>query len=287
MAGDGGGRRHRGADQMGPAAGTLAASEVAVAGGGRTLARRHQVAVHADAHRTAREPPFEAGLGKDPVQTLRLRLTLHQAGAGDDHRRDHRLAAPGDRRGGAQVLDPAVGAGADEDPVDRDLVDGRARRQAHIVERDAHGLAPVGVLRLARIRDSAGDRHRVLRAVAPGDHRRDLAAVKRHLLVEDRVRVARQPSPMGQGAFPLRVPGRERPAGDVMNRGVVRGDDAGARARLDRHVAKRHPPLEAETPDRRAGIFDGVSGAAGGGNGADDLDDHVLGDNAVSELAFD
>ena len=42
---------------------------------------------------------------------------------------------------GAQVLDPAVGARADEDDVDRDLGDRRAGRQAHVVERPAGVLA--------------------------------------------------------------------------------------------------------------------------------------------------
>jgi hypothetical protein len=44
-------------------------------------------------------------------------------------RRPSDLLALQDRGGGAQILDPAVGAGADEDRVDLDLVQRRAGRQ--------------------------------------------------------------------------------------------------------------------------------------------------------------
>ena len=44
------------------------------------------------------------------------------------------LAAVDHRGGLAQVLDPAVGAGADEDPFRGDLGHRRVRRQAHVGE---------------------------------------------------------------------------------------------------------------------------------------------------------
>src|SRR4051812_9271078 len=100
---------------MGARPRTLAADEIAVRGRGAALARRDEVAIHADARRATGMAPFEAGLGEDAVETFRLRLALHQAGARHDHRlhRFRHLAAPGDLGGEAEILDPAVGAGAD------------------------------------------------------------------------------------------------------------------------------------------------------------------------------
>src|SRR4029079_16221724 len=98
----------------------LAADEVAVRGRGDALAERAGVAVDADAHRAARLAPVEAGLAGDLVAPLCFGLLLDQARACHDPGGDLGLAALGDGGGGAQVLDPAVGAGADEHTVDRD-----------------------------------------------------------------------------------------------------------------------------------------------------------------------
>ena len=93
------------------------AFEIAVRGRGAALARLELVGVHREAHRAARLAPFEAGLDEDLVEPFLLGLVLHQARARHDQRVDagRDLAALGDRGGGAQILDAAVGAGADED----------------------------------------------------------------------------------------------------------------------------------------------------------------------------
>ena len=61
------------------------------------------------------------GLGEDLVEPFGLGLAFDQPAAGHDHRLDavgH--AMPADHgRGRPQVLDPPVGARADEHPVDR------------------------------------------------------------------------------------------------------------------------------------------------------------------------
>src|SRR5579884_3375058 len=64
----GDGRRH----QVRAAAASLAALEVAVAGRGAALARRHLVRVHAEEHRAAGGPPLEAGVAENAVQPLGL-----------------------------------------------------------------------------------------------------------------------------------------------------------------------------------------------------------------------
>jgi hypothetical protein len=58
------------------------------------------------------------------------------------------LLALQDRGGGAQILDPAIGAGADEDRVDLDLRERRAGRQPHVVQRPraARDLAALEIL---------------------------------------------------------------------------------------------------------------------------------------------
>ena len=61
------------------------------------------------------------GVAEDRVEPFGLGLALDQSAAGHDHGADavgHAMAAH-HGRGGAQVLDPPVGAGADEHPVDR------------------------------------------------------------------------------------------------------------------------------------------------------------------------
>ncbi len=71
--------------------------------------------------------------------------------------------------------------------------------------------------------------------------------------------------------------GREGPAGEVLEGRLVRRDQAGAGARLDRHVADRHAAFHRQLADGAAGILDHVAGAAGRAELADDGEDDVLG----------
>src|SRR5690606_23014160 len=101
----------------------LAPFKVAVRGRGAALMRLQPVVVHGQAHRTARLAPVETRLDEDLVETLVLSLLLHQPGPRHDHRVDGRRDFPAlDHLGdGAQILDAAIGAGADEDAVERDV----------------------------------------------------------------------------------------------------------------------------------------------------------------------
>src|SRR4051812_36684471 len=58
VAGDRRRRRHRGADEVGAASGTLAALEIAVRGAGRALAGGELVGVHGQAHAASGLPPL-------------------------------------------------------------------------------------------------------------------------------------------------------------------------------------------------------------------------------------
>src|SRR5690242_19115880 len=100
---------------MRPRARSLAADEIAVAGRGAALPRGHLVGVNREARRAARLAPFEAGVDEHLVEPLGLGLRLYQAGARHDDRPldARRLVPPAQHLGGgAQVLDPAVGAAA-------------------------------------------------------------------------------------------------------------------------------------------------------------------------------
>src|SRR6187401_1497335 len=65
VAGDRSGSGHRGADQVGTAAGSLPSLEVAVGGARATLAGQQEVRVHTQAHRAARVAPLETCSGED------------------------------------------------------------------------------------------------------------------------------------------------------------------------------------------------------------------------------
>ena len=199
---------------MGAALVALAALEIAVRGRGAALARRELVGVHRQAHRAARLAPFEAGGEEDLVEAFGLGLLLHQARARHDHGVDALgdLAAGDDLRRGAQVLDAAVGARADEDAVDGDVGDPLAALQAHVVER----ALDRGALGLGRAvldaRHEAADRRHVLRAGAPGDDRRQVGGVEPHDLVEMRALVGAQRVPIAARLVPQRALGRIGPA---------------------------------------------------------------------------
>src|SRR5271165_5444706 len=130
------GRRHRGRNEMRAALVALAAFKIAVRGRGAALAGREFVRVHGEAHRAAGLPPLEAGGKENLVEPLGLGLGLHQARARNNHGVDPLAHSPPfrDLRRGAQILDAAVGAGADEDPVDCEVRNLLAALETHVVE---------------------------------------------------------------------------------------------------------------------------------------------------------
>src|SRR5882757_11482694 len=114
---------------MGTATAALAAFEVAIARGGAAFAGCEDVGIHAETHAAAWFAPLEASGFKDRVETLGFGLTLDGLRAGNDHRAYGRcnVMSIDDLRGGSKVLNACIGAGAEEDGVDLDLFDGRAR----------------------------------------------------------------------------------------------------------------------------------------------------------------
>ena len=81
---------------------------------------------------------------------------------------------------------------------------------------------------------------------APGDVRREGGRVDDDLFVEGGALVGRERPPVVEGLLPGRPAGRVGAALEVGEGGVVGRDHPGAGARLDAHVAHRHPPLHRE-----------------------------------------
>ena len=134
------------------------------------------VGVHAEAHRAAGDAPVEAGRAEDLVEALGLGLRLDLLRARHDHRVDAAsdLAALDDLGGGAQVADARVRARADEDAVERDLLDRRARLEVHVAA--ARARRP----RVLRLRARPlGDGATMSGVGAPRDLRRERARRRR------------------------------------------------------------------------------------------------------------
>ena len=233
------------------ASAALAALEVAVRGRGAAFAGQKLVRVHRQAHRTARLAPVEAGGDEYLVQPFGLGLFLHQPRAGHDHGLDvgRDRAAFSDLGGGAQVLDAAVGARADEDPVDPGVLDVLPGLKAHI----GQGLDRRGAL--VRVGEAvgrghdAGHRDHVLGAGAPGDQGRQAGGVDVDVGVEHRVGVGGEGLPVGQRHLPGGALGRGRAAHDVVEGGLVCGHQTGLGPGLDGQVAQGHAAFHRECRD--------------------------------------
>src|SRR5215216_228394 len=122
---DGRGRRHRWTHQVRSTTLALTALEITIRGAGAALARLQDVGVHAQAHAAARLPPLEARFGKDAIEALLLGSDLDLVRTRHHHRAHARMHpfATHDLSGRAQVLDASVGARADEDPIEVDVLD--------------------------------------------------------------------------------------------------------------------------------------------------------------------
>ena len=142
MAGNGRGGGHGRTDQVSAAAGALPALEVAVAGAGGAgrASLSGFIARHMLQPPRRHSAPAAVKMRSSPsasawCRTGSLPGTIRARTPSATFRPSEHLG----RR--AEVLDPAVGAGANEDDVDGDLGDGRARLQSHVVERAAGVVA--------------------------------------------------------------------------------------------------------------------------------------------------
>src|SRR6516225_10138439 len=77
-------RGHHRADQVGPAAFTLAAFEIAIRDTRGAFTGKQHVIIHGDAHTAARIPPLETGIAENLVEPFLFSLRLDSARAGHD-----------------------------------------------------------------------------------------------------------------------------------------------------------------------------------------------------------
>ena len=92
---------------------------------------------------------------------------------------------------------------------------------------------------------------------------------------------------MVEGALPGGPGGAGGAPFEVGEGDIVGGDEAGAGARLDAHVADGHAALHGEGADDLAAVLDDVAGAAAHADGVDDGEDDVLGGDAGGEFPVD
>ena len=219
-----------------------------------------QVAVHAHAHRAARLAPLEAGRREDPVEPLGLGGALDQARARHHEGGDHRAATLRDRGRRAQVLEPAVRARADEDAVHPHLATAASRARAPCTR----ASAPRSPGARGRRRAAGSGTRSVMASASCGlvPHV-TVGAISLAARLTSRSKAA--PGSEGSvrqyaSAWPQRSPaGRVGPPLEVRVRRLVGRDHAGARARLDRHVADRHALVHGHAGERRARVLDRVA----------------------------
>ena len=96
-----------------------------------------------------------------------------------------------------------------------------------------------------------------------------------------------QRAPRGDRLIPQRALRHHRPAVQILERRVVGGDEAAARAELDRHVADRQAAFERHGADRRSTVLHDVPDSGIDTVAADQCQDHVLGVDALARRAME
>ncbi|OIQ65249.1 hypothetical protein GALL_531940 [mine drainage metagenome] len=127
----------------------------------------------------------------------------------------------------------------------------------------------------------------MFRADAPGHLRDDGPDIDNDFPVEHRVRVTRKPTPGLDRPLPHLAPRRVTPATDIFVGFFIRRDHAHLGAEFDRKITDGEPPFDRHVADGAAGIFDGVAGAAGGSDVADQREDEILGRHAQGRPALE
>ena len=153
------------------------------------------------------------------MEALGLGLRLHLRRSRHHHRPHpgRHLAAFDDGGGGAKVLDPRIGAGADEDAVDGDVLDPGASRQRHVLQRSSGGLTLGVIGEITRPGDGSGHRHRLRRVGPPGHVWHQLGGVDGDALVVARAFVGLEGAPVGERLLPFPARGRvcSRPSAPI------------------------------------------------------------------------
>ena len=248
------------------------------------------VRVHAQAHRAAGAAPLGARLLEDHVESLVLGLQPdpHRARYDEQPRVLGDLPAPDDLGGQPEVLDPAVGAGADEDGVDLDVAHRGAGLERHVLQRLLGGDAVAARPRSRRGSGRSAPSGTPWPGLVPQVTNGVMVPASRTISSSYSASASvKQRLPVGDGGVPVLALGRLRAALDVVEGRLVGCDQPGPGAPLDAHVADRHPALHRELLDGRAAVLDDVALSAAGAGVRDQREHEVLGGDAVGEAAVD
>ena len=155
--------------------------------------------------RAAGLAPLEAGGLEDRVEAFLFGLVLDGLRAGDDHGADRGgyVVAVDYLGGGAEVFDAAVGAGAEEDGVDFDVVDGRAGLEVHVLVGAGEGFLVGFGAGVGEGGDGGVDGGDHAGGGAPGDGGGEGGGVDVELAVEGGVGVGDEGGPLLYGEVPL------------------------------------------------------------------------------------
>ena len=272
---------------MGSSAASLAAFKVSVGGGGAALFVFEFVGVHGEAHGTSGKAPLGTGGFEDLVEALFFGFFADFFGAGNDEDAYAvgDLFAVHDAGGFAEVFDSAVGAATDEDSVDADVGDAGAGFESHVVE---SGLNVVWVVDIGAVEfgDGAVDADDHAGAGAPADDGFHLFDVDGDGFVEDGVLVGVEGFPVIESGFEFGAFGSKGSVfgGDVVEGGLVGGDEAAACAAFDGHITDGEASFHGELFDGTSTKFEGTAGSACGTNSADEFKDEVFGGDAEGEV---
>jgi len=288
VAGECSGGGHYGANQVRAAVAALAAFKVTVGGAGAALVRRENVGVHADAHAAACVAPLESGVGENFVEAFFFRGGFDSAGAGNDKRlldgfRD--MLAFDEMRGGAEIVETGIGAGADEDAVHGNIRDGRSGLEAHVFERAFGGFLIVQVLEIVRVRYARGYAGDHAGICTPGDLRSDFFGLQLDGHIEFGVFVGMQQFPALDGFLKFFPSRNEGPAFEIRERGVIGRDHSSAGAAFNGHVADGHAAFHGKFANGLAAVFRNVARAAADADFADDGENDVLCGDAFRAFA--
>src|SRR5438876_7762034 len=288
MAGNRGGGRHYRADEMGAAVFALAAFEIAVRCAGAALVRRQDVGIHADAHAAAGVAPLEARFAENLVEAFFFGLRVDAARAGNNQRLldVFRHVFSGDEiRGGAEIIEPRIGARADEHAVHGNIHDGRAGFEPHVFQRALRGLLIIEILEIMRIGDAGGDAGNHTGIRAPRNLRSDLLGVQLDGHIKLCAVVAAQRFPALHYFLKRFAARNKRTAFEISEGGFIRRDHAGARAAFNAHVADGHASVHRKGANGFAAVFRDVTVAAADTDFSDDGKNQVLGGDAFGALS--
>src|SRR5687767_7927425 len=141
-AGDGRGRSHRWAHQMSASRTALPSFEIAIGRRRTSLTRPEYVIVHREAHGTSRLAPFESRGDQLRGYAFCFCLIAYRTRTRHDHGAYTRIdsTTTGDPGDLTQIFDARIGAGTDEDTIDRQALQRRARLEADVTKRPDCGI---------------------------------------------------------------------------------------------------------------------------------------------------